>query len=97
MSEIEGKFKWSLGCWEWTGYVGNKGYGLLPVPGTRSSTTAHRMSYEIYVGEIPPLHHVHHACGNRLCVNPNHLEAVLVFEHGSRDAQRRKRQIARER
>jgi len=50
------------------------GYGGIRFRG--KNTTAHRVSYEINVGPIPPGMHVDHICRNRLCVNPAHLRAV---------------------
>ena len=42
---------------------------------------AHRVSYELFVGEIPDLCVVDHVCQNTICVNPEHLEAVSQREN----------------
>ena len=58
------------GCWDWVGSL-NKGHGRFWFVG--SSTYAHRVSYEIFIGPIKE-EVVHHVCRNRGCVNPFHLE-----------------------
>jgi hypothetical protein len=37
---------------------------------------AHRVAYSRAKGPIPAGFHIDHLCRNRLCVNPDHLEAV---------------------
>ena len=39
------------------------------------------MSYRFHKGEIPPNLHVHHACHNKKCVNPDHLEVRSAKSH----------------
>lgn len=68
-----------IGCWKWGGYINRCGYGTLGV--NHGQFQAHRIMHEVYHGEIPDGHHVHHLCGVRDCVNPHHLIAVTPSEH----------------
>lgn len=65
----------NTGCWLWLGARsgGNNGkneYGIF------DSEYAHRFSYKLYKGNIPEKFQIDHLCKNKLCVNPDHLEAV---------------------
>jgi len=61
-------------CWLWTASVNSGGYGTFWA-GSRAEC-AHRFSYELHVGPIPPGLSLDHLCRVRLCVNPAHLEPV---------------------
>jgi hypothetical protein len=62
------------GCWLWQGAPGSTGYGVFYW--RRKPISAHRVAYTIYKGEIPQGLEIDHLCRVRLCVNPEHLEAV---------------------
>jgi hypothetical protein len=69
------------GCWNWTGVLAPNGYGkiqsgLVSAAGNKRPDGAHRVSYILFVGEIPDGMEIDHLCRNRQCVNPAHLEAV---------------------
>lgn len=55
------------GCWEIQGYLDKDGYGEV------SGKRAHRLSYELFIGQIPSGQNVCHKCDNPKCCNPNHL------------------------
>lgn len=63
------------GCWIWlSSRLGNSGHGVMSIGTT--TTTAHRVAYELYRGPIPPGLDLDHLCRLPSCVNPWHLEAV---------------------
>jgi hypothetical protein len=68
---------WSLvrkdqACWAWTGGTNGRGYGALHVAGRK--VLAHRFSYELHFGRIPPGRVIMHRCDNPICVRPDHLK-----------------------
>jgi len=69
-------------CWIWNGAIRDK-YGRSSHRG--KIYTSHRLSYLLYVDNIPEGYDIHHICKNKLCVNPAHLQAVSKKEHGRLD------------
>lgn len=69
------------GCWLWTGYLTEKGYGRFNPQWKTSPLHAHRVSYELNKGPIPPGLVIDHLCRNPCCVNPDHLESVTQGEN----------------
>lgn len=63
------------GCWVWQGVASAGGYAQLRING--GVEYVHRWSYRQHKGEIPAGMEVDHLCRNRLCMNPDHLEAVM--------------------
>ena len=66
------------GCWLWRGQISNSGYVRMMLK-TESGTcieSAHRASYASFIGLIPEGAIIRQTCGNRLCVNPEHLEII---------------------
>ena len=81
------------GCWLWTGGVTNTGYGKFFFK--NAVAKAHRVAYQLFIGEIAPVHGqdyrgpcVIHSCDNRLCVNPSHLRLGSHLENMADKVQR---------
>ena len=56
----------------WTGSKLSSGFGRVFSEGKMQP--AHRVSYRLFVGEIPEGFYVLQTCKNRLCVTPGHLK-----------------------
>ena len=56
------------GCWLWCSGWDKRGYGQAT-----GNVRAHRLSWEIHVGQIPAGMLVCHKCDTPACVNPAHL------------------------
>lgn len=68
------KVRKTEGCWLWTGAITGFGYGVLGRGGEGAGNVlAHRLSWELHNGAVPPNLFVLHRCDNPLCVRPDHL------------------------
>lgn len=69
------------GCWIWNGQISNSGYGrLMELQHDRSTrmVSAQTASFHAFIGAVPDGHLVKQNCGNRLCINPEHLELLAT-------------------
>ena len=63
-------------------------YSHIPtyIDGRKTEVKAHRYSYALHNGSMPPELVVDHLCSNTICVNPAHLEAITQLENVRRGA-----------
>lgn len=76
------------GCWLWSGAIDPNGYGAIKIAGEKRG--AHRVSFELYRGEIPAGLDLDHLCRIHHCINPDHLEPVsrsINIQRGDRSGQ----------
>lgn len=73
----------ATGCWIWqAAKFAGRPYGIF------NNRHAHRVAYELFVGDIPEGLVLDHLCGNGGCVNPAHLEPVTQDENRRRQVER---------
>lgn len=82
------------GYWLWTGCKirGKRNYGQFCV-GNGKKKLAHRYSYELKHGPVPPCLDVCHHCDNPPCVRPSHLFTGTRLQN--MDDARRKGRLAK--
>ena len=80
-------------CWRWTGATSHK-YGNVRLDGVTQS--AHRVSWTLTYGPIPPGVLALHKCDNPICVRPDHLFLGTQGDN-VRDCQRKGRHVFGER
>lgn len=66
------------GCWIWQGNLSARGYGRITIDGR--TWMAHKLSYQLAVGDVGNETVLHHICANKACVRPSHLEPVTQSE-----------------
>lgn len=71
-------------CHLWMNSLDKDGYGSFYF--RKKSRRAHRVAYYGFFGEIPKGYVVNHICRNRHCVNPQHLQAVTVYDNNMKDS-----------
>jgi len=81
-------------CWEWQGSRDKDGYGRIGVSRKDFKKTfkAHRLSWELQNGPIPPENCICHRCDNPPCVRPDHLELGTVYDN-NHDKEKKNRQV----
>jgi hypothetical protein len=77
-------------CWRWGGRKDSFGYGVVQLGRGEPRTGAHRVSWRLHYGEIPPGLCVLHKCDVPECTRPDHLFLGTVGDN-VRDAQRKGR------
>lgn len=80
-SRFDAKVERTASCWLWRGMTAH-GYGYIWNDGKMHR--AHRVSYELHVGDVPSGMIVMHSCDVRNCVNPDHL-SVGTLQDNARD------------
>lgn len=81
------------GCWIWQQSTRN-GYGQISIMDVNVYT--HRLSYQLFIGEIPRGRMVLHACDVQRCNNPAHFFCGTQFAN-VRDMWRKGRAAAQRR
>lgn len=58
-------------CWEWQGSIDPKGYGTFEI--NNRYEQAHQLAWINTMGLIGGGLYAQHACGNKICCNPEHM------------------------
>jgi hypothetical protein len=70
-------------CWLWVGRIsGKRGYPQISLSGRQ--VMVHRVVFEELVRALEPGETIDHLCRNRICINPEHLEAIPLRDNVKR-------------
>lgn len=85
------------GCHLWTGHLDPNGFGHIGAGGMGAgSIKAHRLAWEMVNGPIPAGMVIRHRCGNRSCVNPDHMAPPAPRHDPADDAVRFMSKVAKD-
>lgn len=76
-----------IDCMLWAGSLTPNGYARVSIKndmGNWTNAVLHRQLYLALVGDIPYGYVLDHLCGNRCCINIDHLEPVTNTENLNR-------------
>lgn len=66
-------------CWLWSAKKEKAGYGRFAI--REREFAAHRVSYQLFVGDIPNGLTIDHQCNNPSCVRPSHLKPMTMRDN----------------
>lgn len=80
----------STGCWEHDGPLSRPhvGYPRISVRlpgGKHAKKLAHILMFEQFYGPVPEGHEVDHQCHNHRCINPDHLQALPIYDNRAKN------------
>lgn len=78
------------GCWVWQGPYSPSGFGM--VGSGMGRRTAHRVALELLEGRLDA--QVGHVCGDKRCVNPDHILPLQQLDEPTPDGQPRTERMA---
>lgn len=79
---LAARTEWEGDCLIWHGARSGDGYGRMKHNG--HTMGSHHVAWELANGSVPEGLELDHLCGNRACVNTDHLEPVTHEENMSR-------------
>lgn len=81
LRKLFSKVKMPKGCWDFTGAPCGTGLSYARLVLDKVHYRLPRLVHTWFNGPIPKGYVIDHICGNSICVNPHHLEAVTQSEN----------------